>query len=233
MSNIERLINQTVIVMALIQLGFCLFLALLAVLWISSARHEHSYIDIEGSLPFLYAKALVTHFITLAYMVPMSMIVGMEVVKMGFALVIKWDALLYSSKENQFARVSNMSLIEDLGQVKFLFSDKTGTLTKNEMRFSSAQIGSLVYEAEGMQDLGEEAEKVDLFLKTLALCHDCSVSQTVDKEKLAFQVILINIFTNREHLLTKFAFCSTLRTTNTYLLVILKMNISQNQTKNG
>ena len=53
----------------------------------------------------------------LAYMVPMSMIVGMEMVKMGFALEIKWDAFLYSPLGNHFARVSNMSITEDLGQI--------------------------------------------------------------------------------------------------------------------
>jgi phospholipid-transporting ATPase len=41
------------------------------------------------------------------------------------------------------ARTSNLN--EELGQVKFLMSDKTGTLTKNVMKFKRCTVGGINY----------------------------------------------------------------------------------------
>ena len=47
------------------------------------------------------------------------------------------------SKKNSFAKTSD--LIEELGQIQFVFSDKTGTLTRNEMVFKKCSISNQVY----------------------------------------------------------------------------------------
>ena len=39
-----------------------------------------------------------------------------------------------------FASCRNSDLIEELGQVEFVFSDKTGTLTQNKMEFKKCQV---------------------------------------------------------------------------------------------
>lgn len=49
------------------------------------------------------------------------------------------------------ARTSNLN--EELGQVKYIFSDKTGTLTRNIMEFKRCAIGHDVYTAtENVED---------------------------------------------------------------------------------
>jgi len=67
-------------------------------------------------------------------MLPLSLIITMEGVKIGQGILVNWDWEIFDKKNNRSAKVSNCSLMEELGQITYLFSDKTGTLTKNEMK---------------------------------------------------------------------------------------------------
>ena len=55
------------------------------------------------------------------------------------------DALMYSQDRDRPARVSSASLNEELGQISYIFSDKTGTLTRNIMEFKLCHIGNEIY----------------------------------------------------------------------------------------
>ncbi len=74
-------------------------------------------------------------------MLPVSLLVTMEAVKIGQGLLISWDWEIFDPIKNQEAKVSNSALLEELGQIHYLFSDKTGTLTKNEMKLKAFAIG--------------------------------------------------------------------------------------------
>lgn len=53
---------------------------------------------------------------------------------------------MYDAKTDQPAKVNSTDLNEDLGQIEYLFSDKTGTLTENEMVFKHFSIEGRTYE---------------------------------------------------------------------------------------
>ena len=46
----------------------------------------------------------------------------------------------YDLKDINRCKVRNMNMIEELGEIEYLFCDKTGTLTKNELIFKSLSI---------------------------------------------------------------------------------------------
>lgn len=52
---------------------------------------------------------------------------------------------MYDKDTNQPAKANNSDLNEDLGQIDYLFSDKTGTLTENEMIFKQFSIKNIIY----------------------------------------------------------------------------------------
>ena len=84
----------------------------------------------------------VRYFQLLALLLPTSLFVSVEVLKAIIAYLTQSDILLYSKKRAQEMKVRNMSIIEDLGMVHYIFADKTGTLTCNKMEFHSMCIGS-------------------------------------------------------------------------------------------
>ena len=87
-----------------------------------------------------------TYFLLLNTMIPISLIVSTEIIKMIQAIFIKWDIYLYSKSKHCFCGVKAVSIIEELGNVNFIFSDKTGTLTKNQLQFKYCIIRNKYYE---------------------------------------------------------------------------------------
>lgn len=78
-------------------------------------------------------------------MIPISLYVVIELTKLGQANLINADVRMFFPEDMQFALCRNSDLVEELGQVEFVFSDKTGTLTQNKMEFKKCQTGILVW----------------------------------------------------------------------------------------
>jgi phospholipid-transporting ATPase len=62
-------------------------------------------------------------------MIPISLYVMIEVLKLFLGKLISSDEEMRDKKTKAYSDVRNSDLIEELGQVQFVFSDKTGTLT--------------------------------------------------------------------------------------------------------
>ena len=52
---------------------------------------------------------------------------------------------MYAPHNGRMPKVLTSSFNEELGQVEYIFSDKTGTLTQNEMQFKYCLIGNALY----------------------------------------------------------------------------------------
>jgi phospholipid-transporting ATPase len=77
-------------------------------------------------------------------MIPISLYVMLEVVKLGQSFLIRRDVSIYDEVSG-FTLCRNSDLIEEMGQVEFIFSDKTGTLTLNQMVFKECCVNGIVF----------------------------------------------------------------------------------------
>lgn len=68
-----------------------------------------------------------------------------EVVKYWQASLINSDLDMYHAPTDTPALCRTSSLVEELGQIAYIFSDKTGTLTRNEMEFQECSIHGTMY----------------------------------------------------------------------------------------
>lgn len=72
-------------------------------------------------------------------------IYSVEILRLGNSYFIDWDRKMYHAKSDTPAQARTTTLNEELGQIKFIFSDKTGTLTQNIMTFNRCSINGKSY----------------------------------------------------------------------------------------
>ncbi|XP_016314909.1 phospholipid-transporting ATPase ID-like isoform X1 [Sinocyclocheilus anshuiensis] len=100
-----------------------------------------------------------SYVIILNTVVPISLYVSVEVIRLGHSYFINWDRRMFCSRSNTAAEARTTTLNEELGQVEYIFSDKTGTLTQNIMIFNKCSINSHAY-GEVMNIPGAQQKRV-------------------------------------------------------------------------
>ncbi|KAJ1420336.1 P-type ATPase [Sesbania bispinosa] len=88
---------------------------------------------------------LITALILYGYLIPISLYVSIEVVKVLQATFINQDIQMYDEETGTPAEARTSNLNEELGQVDTVLSDKTGTLTCNQMDFLKCSIAGTAY----------------------------------------------------------------------------------------
>ncbi|XP_032411219.1 phospholipid-transporting ATPase IG isoform X4 [Xiphophorus hellerii] len=128
------------------------------------------------------------------FIIPVSMYVTVEMQKFLGSFFIAWDKDFFDPEIQEGALVNTSDLNEELGQVEYIFTDKTGTLTQNNMEFIECCIDGFQYkhgdgssELDGFcvtdgpvnkiqQKAGRERE--ELFLRALCLCHTVQIKES-------------------------------------------------------
>jgi len=200
-SNIDKITNYQIIF---------LFLILVCLALISAIANEiqgmqekksgkqgiESYIGepVKG-YSFQFGWNVLTFFILYNNLIPISLQVTLEMVKFVQAYFINWDEAMHYidpyNKTETYAMARTSNLNEELGQIKYVFSDKTGTLTCNIMAYKKCSVAGVMYSTPGHNSIehngieeksgpdlmedhdggGEEGQIIKDFLVVLSVCH--------------------------------------------------------------
>ena len=167
-SSVESLMNSGLIIIFLVQFILCCVSVVLRGFYYKSNLEnadqdpttsfgyaEYNYI-VESILNFF------TYLLLLNTLIPISLIITLEVVKLIQGFFMSTDPNCYSKLRKKWLTPNSVSLNEECGLVNYIFSDKTGTLTCNKMEFKYCVIGDICYQyMRGKEE--EKSEKEEKF----------------------------------------------------------------------
>ncbi|XP_057417723.1 phospholipid-transporting ATPase 3-like [Lotus japonicus] len=153
-STLERKLDKLILALFATLFMMCFIGAIGSAIFVNK-KYFYLHLDSseEGSAQFnprnRFLVFLLTMFtlITLySTIIPISLYVSIEMIKfIQSTQFINKDLCMYHSETNTPALARTSNLNEELGQVEYIFSDKTGTLTRNLMEFFKCSIGGEIY----------------------------------------------------------------------------------------
>mmetsp|Transcript_43447 Transcript_43447/g.51124 ORF Transcript_43447/g.51124 Transcript_43447/m.51124 type:complete len:346 (+) Transcript_43447:168-1205(+) len=144
-SHVEKALNTIIFLILCAQIVLCGILVLITgVHDVLDTTNQDSYLGNGNSDETLYYTYF-SYFLLLNTMIPISLVITLEIAKVFQSVFVMWDSTMFSLEDNAGCNVSSTTINEEFGQVKYIFSDKTGTLTQNIMEFRALCVEEEVY----------------------------------------------------------------------------------------
>uniref|UniRef100_A0A8C3LDD2 Phospholipid-transporting ATPase n=1 Tax=Chrysolophus pictus TaxID=9089 RepID=A0A8C3LDD2_CHRPC len=197
MSNVERITNIQILILFCILIAMSLICSIGSAVWNRRHTERDWYLDLNYGGASNFGLNFLTFIILFNNLIPISLLVTLEVVKFIQAYFINWDIDMHYEPTDTAAMARTSNLNEELGQVKYIFSDKTGTLTCNVMQFKKCTVAGVAYGQgsqngdekmfsdssllENLQNNHPTAPIICEFLTMMAVCHTAVPEREGDK----------------------------------------------------
>ncbi|XP_026491605.2 probable phospholipid-transporting ATPase IA isoform X4 [Vanessa tameamea] len=183
-SSIDRQTNTHILMLFMILLVLSLLSAGCNELWLSMRTNTDWYSGLDEAQNAHFGFNFLTFLILYNNLIPISLQVTAEIVRFFQAKFIAMDGEMYHEQTDTPALARTSNLNEELGMVRYVFSDKTGTLTCNIMEFRKCSIAEVIYNKPSPNERLEDtllyqnlnsghpsAPVITEFLTMLAVCH--------------------------------------------------------------
>lgn len=145
-SHVMKVMNKILYTVFAFQAIMCLSLAMASIIWQSEFSKQYDYLRLNTKPTFQdYIVRIFVFLVAYSQLIPISLYVALEIMKLVQGYFIANDSKMFYAPIMKQTKVKTSDLIEELGQIDFLFSDKTGTLTRNEMKFRKCYVDGVIY----------------------------------------------------------------------------------------
>ena len=129
--TLQKLVNRVVIVIAIYVVSLAIFMSVAYEIWSAKVESHAWYLRFAK---VAFGQIFVSFIILFNTLLPLSLYVSLEIVKVCQMFLMN-DVDMYDEISNTPMEARTSTINEELGQVSYIFSDKTGTLTDNSMQF--------------------------------------------------------------------------------------------------
>jgi phospholipid-translocating ATPase len=138
--TLQSIVNKIVIMMVVFVVGLALSCSGAYEAW--SSYEDGAWYLVDASVSF--GPIFTSFVIMFNTLIPLSLYVSLEIVKVAQMLLLN-DIDMYDEESNTPFDAKTSTINEELGQISYIFSDKTGTLTENVMRFRKLSVAGTAW----------------------------------------------------------------------------------------
>ena len=155
--RLEKFNNQVILTLIVYVVVLSVGCSIGYILWHGRTEVDSWYLA-DAYVPF--KQIIIGYLIMFNNVIPLAMYVSLEIVKIGQMIMIAGDAEMFDEETNTRMTCNTNTILENLGQVSYVLSDKTGTLTENVMRFRGLSVAGTAW-LHGTEDQVSEQEGMD------------------------------------------------------------------------
>lgn len=181
LTAMDAMIDKLTGAIFVFQIVVVIVLGIAGNVWKDTEARKLWYVQYPNEGPWYELLVIPLRFELLcSIMIPISIKVSLDLVKSLYAKFIDWDKEMVDPETGTPSHATNTAISEDLGQVEYILTDKTGTLTENKMIFKRCCISGTFYgnengdglnDPELLQAVAAGSPDAIRFLIVMAICN--------------------------------------------------------------
>ena len=131
-TEIDRFLARVVIILVMVLFSFAVTFDVCSYFWTQQNLHQrHLMLDQQSKIYYVYNG--LSWFLIINSLIPLCVYSSLDIVRFFISLTITFDKEMLEGTKHTYCR--NSDLCSTIGRITHVFSDKTGTMTKNKMTF--------------------------------------------------------------------------------------------------